>query len=97
MPHFMFRSRETNTRLVVHLPLIVPPNCSFRVGNETRPWEYGKAFVFDDSIEHEARNDSDDLRAVLIFDVWNPNLPPVERELVAALVNGVRDYYQADD
>jgi len=88
---------ETNTRLVVHLPLIVPPSCTFRVGNETRPWEYGKAFVFDDSIEHEARNDSDELRVVLIFDIWNPNLPPAERELVSALVNGVRDYYRADD
>jgi aspartyl/asparaginyl beta-hydroxylase (cupin superfamily) len=88
---------ETNTRLIVHLPLIVPPNCSFRVGHETRPWEYGKAFVFDDSIEHEARNDSDELRVVLIFDVWNPSLSAAERELVAALVNGVRDYYRAED
>jgi aspartyl/asparaginyl beta-hydroxylase (cupin superfamily)/Tfp pilus assembly protein PilF len=88
---------ETNTRLIAHLPLIVPPNCVFRVGNEVRPWEYGKAFVFDDSIEHEARNDSDELRVVLIFDIWNPNLDPAERELVAALVNGVLDYYRAED
>lgn len=88
---------ETNTRLIVHLPLIIPPNCSFRVGNETRPWEYGKAFVFDDSIEHEARNDSDEQRVVLIFDVWNPHLRPAERELVAALVNSLRDYYRAED
>ena len=28
----------TNTRLTVHLPLIVPPNCGFRVGGETREW-----------------------------------------------------------
>ena len=88
---------ETNTRLIVHLPLIVPPGCSFRVGHQTRAWEYGKAFVFDDSIEHEARNDGDQLRVVLIFDVWNPALTPVERELVAGLVNGVRDYYRTDD
>ena len=88
---------ETNTRLIAHLPLIVPGNCTFRVGNEARPWEYGKAFVFDDSIEHEARNDSDELRVVLILDIWNPHLEPAERELVAALVNGVRDYYRAED
>lgn len=87
---------ETNTRLIAHLPLIVPPACSFRVGHQTRAWEYGKAFVFDDSIEHEARNDGDELRVVLIFDVWNPFLAPAERELVSALVNGVRDYYRAD-
>jgi aspartyl/asparaginyl beta-hydroxylase (cupin superfamily) len=87
---------ETNTRLIVHLPLIVPADCWFRVGNETRQWRYGKAFVFDDTIEHEARNDSDELRVVLIFDVWNPFLSPAECELVAGLVNSVRDYYRTE-
>jgi len=72
----------TNTRAIVHLPLIVPPGCGFRVGGETRVWEEGKAFAFDDTIEHEAWNDSDDLRAVLIFDVWNPHLSASERELL---------------
>jgi aspartyl/asparaginyl beta-hydroxylase (cupin superfamily) len=88
---------ETNTRLIVHLPLIVPSGCWFRVGNETREWRYGKAFVFDDTIEHEARNDSDELRVVLIFDVWTPYLAPAERELVGGLVNAVRDYYRAEE
>ena len=50
----------SNTRLVVHLALIVPPGCGFRVGNETRPWRMGEAFVFDDTIEHEAWNESDE-------------------------------------
>ncbi len=72
----------TNTRAIVHLPLIVPPGCGFRVGGETRMWEEGKAFAFDDTIEHEAWNDGDDLRAVLIFDVWNPHLTGAERELL---------------
>lgn len=72
----------TNTRAIVHLPLIIPPGCGFRVGGETRAWEEGKAFVFDDTIEHEAWNDSDALRAVLIFDVWNPHLSAGERELL---------------
>jgi aspartyl/asparaginyl beta-hydroxylase (cupin superfamily) len=87
---------ETNTRLIVHLPLVVPANCWFRVGNETREWRDGKAFVFDDTIEHEARNDGDELRVVLIFDVWNPFLDPAERDLVGSLVNAVRDYYRAE-
>ena len=78
----------------MHLPLIIPPACSFRVGHQTREWKYGEAFVFDDSIEHEARNDSGELRAVLIFEVWNPALSTAERELVAGLMNGVRNYYQ---
>jgi aspartyl/asparaginyl beta-hydroxylase (cupin superfamily) len=73
----------SNTRLVVHLPLIVPEGCGFRVGGETRPWRVGEAWVFDDTIEHEAWNDSDQPRAVLICDVWNPRLSRSERELVA--------------
>ena len=72
----------TNTRAIVHLPLIVPPGCGFRVGGETRAWEEGTAFAFDDTIEHEAWNDSDALRAVLIFDVWNPHLSARERDLL---------------
>ena len=75
-----------NTRLVCHLPLVVPEGCWFRVGAETRLWREGEAFVFDDTIEHEAMNPSDALRVVLIFDVWHPALSEVEREAVAATV-----------
>jgi len=73
----------TNTRLTVHLPLIVPPGCGFRVGATTREWEPGKAWVFDDTIEHEAWNTSDTPRAILIFDIWNPLLSAAERDLIA--------------
>jgi aspartyl/asparaginyl beta-hydroxylase (cupin superfamily) len=72
----------TNARTIVHLGLIVPEKCGFRVGGETREWHEGQAFAFDDTIEHEAWNDSDQLRAVLILDVWNPHISPPERELV---------------
>ncbi len=72
----------TNIRTIIHLPLIVPDGCRFRVGGETRVWHEGEAFAFDDTIEHEAWNDSDEMRAVLIFDVWNPYLSEAERRLV---------------
>ena len=85
-----------NTRLICHLPLIVPDNCVFRVGNEIREWKVGEAFVFDDTIEHEARNDSDQARVVLIFDVWRPELTMDERTLVTALL-GAMDSYGAPD
>jgi aspartate beta-hydroxylase len=83
----------TNTRLTVHLPLIVPPGCGFRVGGETREWVPGKAWVFDDTIEHEAWNDSDVPRSILIFDIWNPFLTAAERDLVRALTETVGTYY----
>lgn len=91
--HIPPHSSVTNARLVVHLPLIAPKDCRFRVGNEIRDWRYGKAWVFDDTIDHEAWNDSDEVRVILMIDVWNPFLTKAERELVSGLLNGVRDYY----
>ncbi|WP_375402707.1 aspartyl/asparaginyl beta-hydroxylase domain-containing protein [uncultured Sphingomonas sp.] len=75
----------SNVRAIVHLPLIVPPGCGFRVGGETRAWVEGEAFAFDDTIEHEAWNGSDAVRAVLILDVWNPHLSAAERDMLRAL------------
>ena len=75
-----------NTRLVCHLPLVVPEGCWFRVGAETRFWKRGEALVFDDTIEHEAMNPSDRLRVVFIFDIWHPDLTAVERDAVTALL-----------
>jgi aspartyl/asparaginyl beta-hydroxylase (cupin superfamily) len=76
----------SNTRLVCHLPLVVPEGCWFRVGAETRHWREGEAFVFDDTIEHEAANPSDVLRVVFIFDVWHPGLAALERDAVRAML-----------
>ena len=72
----------TNTRAIIHLALEVPPGCGFRVGNETREWVKGRAFAFDDSIEHEAWNDSDQRLAVLIIDSWNPHLSAREQDAI---------------
>ncbi len=95
--HIPPHTGETNARLVAHLPLVVPPDCSFRVGFDRRGWQPGKVMVFDDTIEHEARNDSDALRVVLIFDVWNPLLSLEERAMVETLARAVRDYRGAAD
>jgi aspartyl/asparaginyl beta-hydroxylase (cupin superfamily) len=84
----------TNTRVTVHVPLIVPPHCGFRVGGTTREWVPGKAWVFDDTIEHEAWNLSDAPRAILIFDVWNPLLTAAERDLIKAATEVYVRYYQ---
>lgn len=80
----------TNTRAIIHLALEVPPGCGFRVGNETREWIEGKAFAFDDSIDHEAWNNSDQRRAVLIIDTWNPHLSAREQD-------AVQSYFAAAD
>lgn len=76
----------TNTRAIIHLPLIVPPDCGFRVGGEVRQWAEGKAFAFDDTIDHEAWNRSDQLRAVLIIDAWNPHLSEREQAAISSYI-----------
>ncbi len=82
----------TNARLICHLPVIVPPECALRVGNETRAWREAQLVVFDDSIEHEAWNLSDRLRVVLLFDIWRPELTDKERSLVAATLEAVGEF-----
>lgn len=81
-----------NTRLVCHLPLIIPEDCGFRVGETKRQWHVGELMVFDDSVEHEAWNDSDEDRLVLIFDIWRPELSADERAQVTALFAVVDAY-----
>ena len=82
----------TNMRFIVHLPLVVPKGCGFRVGAERREWREGEAWVFDDSFEHESWNDSDERRVILIFDVWNTFLTTAERDLVSVIAQGVQEF-----
>lgn len=81
-----------NTRLICHLPLIVPPNCRLRVGNETRTVEAGKMMIFDDSIEHEAWNDSGETRVILLFEIWKPELDEGERKALTAMFGAIGSY-----
>ena len=81
-----------NTRLICHLPLIVPPGCALRVGNEIREWTEGQALIFDDSIEHEAWNRSDSLRVVLIFEIWRPEINEQERAELTRVFEAITDY-----
>ncbi len=83
----------TNTRVTVHLPLVIPPGCGFRVGATTREWVPGQAWVFDDTIEHEAWNLSDTPRAIVIFDAWNPFLSDAERALIKTATEIYVTYY----
>jgi len=84
-----------NTRLICHLPLIVPDNCRLRVGNHTRAVEEGKVLIFDDSIEHEAWNDSDAVRVILLFEIWRPELSADEVKALTALYEAVNLYPQS--
>ena len=87
--HIPPHSGMLNCRLICHLPLIVPNGCWLRVGNETREWEEGKLLIFDDSIEHEAKNPSGELRIILLFDIWRPEIGEEERSGISAIFESI--------
>ncbi|HEU4627093.1 MAG TPA: aspartyl/asparaginyl beta-hydroxylase domain-containing protein [Steroidobacteraceae bacterium] len=93
--HLLPHRGVTNTRLVGHLPLIVPENCALNVGGEIHEWQPGRVVVFDDTYEHEAWNRSRQTRVVMIFDVWHPRLTEVERLAVTDLVGAIGDFRKA--
>lgn len=81
-----------NTRLICHIPLVVPPGCQLRVGRETRDVVEGRAMLFDDSIEHEAWNNGESVRAVLLFEIWRPELTAEERSALTAMFETIGTY-----
>ncbi len=87
--HIAPRNGPTNTRLQVHLPLVAQGNCRLRVGNDVREWQAGRAWVFDDSMDHEAWNDGDQARVLLQFDIARPELTEDENRWVATLLEGI--------
>ncbi len=84
--HISSHRGPTNLRVRCHLAIKVPTgDCAIRVADRTRRWQEGKCLVFDDYLDHEAWNHTDEDRIVLIVDLWNPGLSPTEVMLLEAL------------
>ena len=79
----------TNSRVVTHLPLIVPPDCALEVGGVEHVWAEGRCVTFDDTFLHAAWNRSDRLRVVMILDTWHPRLREVEVQALKRLVETI--------
>ena len=87
-----------NGVLRYHLGLKVPEpdRCGIVVGGEKAGWQEGKSLVFDDSYQHEAWNDGDDLRVVLFVDFLRPLAAPIaqlNRTFIS--IAGLSDFIQA--
>ena len=82
LPHY----GTTNTRSVVHLPLIVPDGCALKVLDRVIPGKAGECFAFDDTYLHEAWNRGTGTRVILLMDTWNPHLSEVEKLALAEVV-----------
>lgn len=81
-----------NTRLICHLPLIVPDGCGLRVGAETRSWREGEMLIFDDSFEHEAWNRGASDRTILLFEIWRPDIDADERAQLTRIFAAIDTY-----
>ncbi len=81
-----------NTRLICHIPILTAPRCTFRVGNETREWVDGIPFIFDDSVEHEARNAGPQSRVVLLFEIWRPEVGEEDREAITRIFQAIDSF-----
>jgi len=92
LPH----TGASNAVLRGHMGLICPPGCYLRVGDEQREWAEGEFLVFDDTIEHEAWNDTDEARAILLFDFFPASFPEADRpaalETLRSTFLGPRDH-----
>jgi aspartate beta-hydroxylase len=81
-----------NCRLICHLPLTVPEGCGLRVGEDSRETQRGRSWAFDDSVSHEAWNNGDEPRTILLFDVWRPELDSDERHLITSVLEAVSGF-----
>ena len=103
--HIRPHSGPTNLRLRCHLGIKVPQgDCGLKVGGETRRWEEGRCLAFDDSLPHEAWNDTAEPRVVLILDFWRPELTPMEIAFLEGLhrfaefqTNSLNRYWAANE
>jgi aspartyl/asparaginyl beta-hydroxylase (cupin superfamily) len=84
---FIARHHATyNWVLNIHLGLIIPDTrpeiCGVRVKDQAKGWVEGKTHVFDSSFEHEAWNNADSTRFILIITTYHPELTDIEVSLL---------------
>ncbi len=87
-PHFGM----LNTRLICHIPILTAPQCWLRVGSERREWIDGVPLIFDDSIEHEAKNDGPQQRVILLFEIWRPEIEAADRAAISRIFEAIGTY-----
>lgn len=77
--HIRTHTGPSNERLRLHLTLLHSGGARIRVGNDWHTWKEGRIIMFDDSWEHEVNHIGHEMRAVLIMDIWHPDLPTDQR------------------
>lgn len=87
---------ETNAVFRVHLGIKVPndkDNCTFTVKGESRAWQEGELLTFVDASLHEAANNTDEARCVLLLDVMRPEFAHLRRQVCVLSLSRLSLYY----
>ena len=74
-------------RVLYNINNIDDPNVYVQVGDHVNRWRDSKLFIFDDTLQHESRNESDAVRYCLFVDILRPSLVPW---LFSAIVTAIR-------
>lgn len=83
---------DTNGIYRCHLGIVVPdglPKCGFRVGDEKREWKEGEWLIFIDAKEHEAWNDTDHNRYILLIDIIRPEFIKHRNKIILTALTGL--------
>lgn len=84
---------SSNARLVLQLPVIVPPGCTLDVdGNPAHAWKEGEPVLFDPTWRHALHNPSGQPLVMLEVDCWNPHLSGPEQQALAHVFDTINDY-----
>ncbi|GAA0365010.1 hypothetical protein GCM10009092_31700 [Bowmanella denitrificans] len=93
--HILPHRGVTNSRVVLHLGLVIPQYCRLNLLDvQEITWQEGRTFAFDDTYLHEAWNRSNEYRAVLLADIWNPHLTEEECLALTTLIEKIGVFNQ---
>jgi beta-hydroxylase len=82
-----FGPLRVTLRLLYNINEIDSENVYIKVGNHINYWRDNKLFIFDDTLQHQSCNQSDEVRYCMFVDILRPSLLPA---LMSAILAGVR-------
>jgi beta-hydroxylase len=82
-----FGPLRVTLRVLYNINHIDSNDVYIRVGNHTHYWKQDKLFIFDDTLQHQSCNGSDEVRYCLFVDVLRPTRFP---RLLSAVLSCVR-------
>jgi beta-hydroxylase len=71
-----FGPLRVTLRVLYNINEIASDKVYIQVGNHTNYWRENKLFIFDDTLQHQSCNQSDEVRYCLFVDILRPSLFP---------------------